>query len=87
MTVLSLPLFYIEACKIPVLINIYLPFPVAARSKAWVCGPSLAMIAGSKPTGGGAWMSVSRECCVLSGRGLCFGPITRPEEYYRVWCV
>jgi hypothetical protein len=29
----------------------------------------------------GAWMSVSCECCVLSGSGLCDGPITRPEEY------
>jgi hypothetical protein len=35
----------------------------------------------------GAWMSVSCECCVLSGRGLCVGLITRPEESYRVWCV
>ena len=25
-------------------------------------------------------MSVSRECCVLSGTGLCNGPITRPKE-------
>jgi hypothetical protein len=25
--------------------------------------------------------------CVLSGRGLCVGLITRPEESYRVWCV
>jgi len=24
---------------------------------------------------------------VLSGRGVCFGLITRPEEFYRVWCV
>ena len=32
-------------------------------------------------------MSVSCECCVLSGRGLCDGPIPRPEEPYRVWCV
>ena len=24
---------------------------------------------------------------MLSGRGLCDGPITRPEEYYRLWCV
>ena len=30
---------------------------------------------------------VSCECCVLSGRGVCDGPITRPEESYRVWCV
>jgi len=28
------------------------------------------------------WMSVSCECWVLSGRGLCDGPITRPEESY-----
>jgi hypothetical protein len=28
----------------------------------------------------GAWMSVSCECCVLSGRGLCDELITRPEE-------
>jgi hypothetical protein len=26
-------------------------------------------------------------CCVLSGRGLCVGLITRPEESYRLWCV
>jgi hypothetical protein len=32
-------------------------------------------------------MSVSCECCVLSGRGLFDGLITRPEESYRVWCV
>jgi hypothetical protein len=24
---------------------------------------------------------------VLSGRGLCNGPIPRPEESYRLWCV
>jgi hypothetical protein len=59
--------------------------PVAARSKAWVCGRSLAGKVGSNPAG--AWMSGSCECCVLSGRGLCVGLITRPEESYRVWCV
>jgi hypothetical protein len=35
----------------------------------------------------GAWMSVSCECCVMSGRGLCDGLIPRPEESYRLWCV
>jgi hypothetical protein len=37
----------------------------------------------------GTYMSLSCECCVLSGRprGHCDGPITRPEETYRVWCV
>ena len=34
-----------------------------------------------------AWMFVCCECCVLSGRGLCDGLITRPEESYRLWCV
>jgi hypothetical protein len=32
-------------------------------------------------------MSVSFECCVLSGRGLYVGLITRPEESYRLWCM
>jgi hypothetical protein len=27
------------------------------------------------------------ECCVLAGRGLCEGLITRPEESYRLWRV
>jgi len=27
------------------------------------------------------------ECCVLLGRGLCDELITRPEEYYQLWCV
>ena len=35
----------------------------------------------------GARMSVSCECCVLSGRGLCNEPITRPEDSYRLWCA
>jgi hypothetical protein len=34
----------------------------------------------------GAWMSVCCQCCVLSDGPLCNGPITRPEESYRV-CV
>jgi hypothetical protein len=34
-----------------------------------------------------AWMSVSFECCVLSGWGLCAGPIPRPEASYWLWCV
>jgi hypothetical protein len=27
------------------------------------------------------------QCFVLSGRGLCDGPIPRPEESYRLWRV
>ena len=58
----------------------YPPIPVAAWSKAWICNRSLAGSVGSNPAGG-------MEVCVLSGRGLCVGLITRPEEYYRLWCV
>ena len=32
-------------------------------------------------------MSLCRECCVLSGRGLCDELITRPEESCWLWCV
>jgi hypothetical protein len=34
-----------------------------------------------------AWMYLSCECCVVSGRRLCVGLIPRTEEPYRVWCV
>ena len=58
---------------------------MAAGSTAWVCGRWLAGIEDSNPVRG---MDVCRcEECMLSGRGLCDGLITRPEEYYRVWCV
>jgi hypothetical protein len=40
--------------------------------------------AGSNPAGG---IDVYFECCVLSGSGLCDGPIPRPEESYWLWCV
>ena len=37
---------------------------MAARSKAWVCGRSLAGIAGSNPAGGRGYVSlVSVVCC------------------------
>ena len=48
-----------------------------------VCGRSIAGIVFSNPAG--SWISVCCECCVLSGRGLCVGPITRPEAFYRMW--
>jgi len=53
------------------------PFPLTARSKAWVCRSSLAVIAGSNPDGG---MDVCRECCMLSGRDVCVRLITCREE-------
>jgi hypothetical protein len=61
------------------------------RSFKWKCGGhearnrSLAGIVGSNTAGG---MDVCLfECCVLSGRDLCVGLITRPGESYQVWCV
>jgi hypothetical protein len=57
--------------------------PVGRAAYGGVCGGSLAWMAGSNPAGG---TDVCCECCVLSGRGLCDGPIPRPEESYRV-CV
>jgi hypothetical protein len=61
------------------------PIPATARSKAWTCCRLLVGIAGSNPAEG-------MDVCllwvfVLSGRGLCDGLSTCPEESYRVWCV
>ena len=61
------------------------PIPVNARSKAWNCSRSLVRISGSNRAG--AFMSLAWECCVLSGRSLCFGMIIRPDESHRVLCV
>ena len=47
---------------------------------ARVCDGSLAKITGSNPAG-------SMDACVLSDRCLCVGPITRPEESYRLQYV
>ena len=57
---------------------------MAVRSKT-VCGRSLAEITVLNPAG--AWVSDSRECCVLSVRELCFGLVTCPEEFYQELCV
>ena len=58
--------------------------PVAERFKARVCGRSLPGTVGSNPAGG---MDVCCACCMLSGRGLCDGPIARPEESNGMWRV
>ena len=62
----------------------YMPVPLAARSKAWVCCGSLAEISSLNPAG--AWMFASSENCVLS-KVLCVGLITRPEESYHLCCL
>jgi hypothetical protein len=58
---------------------------VAAGSKAWVRTRLLSGNAGSNPAGGYGCPSLVND--VFSGRILCDGPITRPEEPFLVWCV
>jgi hypothetical protein len=59
-------------------------FCVALRVNSRPGGRSPGGIASSNPAGG---VDVCCECRVLSGRGLCDGPITRPAESYRTWCL
>ena len=53
------------------------PIVLAARSEPLVCGRSISGIAYSNPA---EVMDVYYACCVLVGKGLCDGPIRRPEE-------
>ena len=63
---------------------IILPVPMAARSKAQVCGRSPATIVESNPDGG---IEVCLLCFVLSRTGLCDELITRPEESCLLCCI
>ena len=54
--------------------------PVAERSMDRVFGHLLAGIVGLNPAG--SWICVSCDCCILSGRDLCYGLIAYPEESY-----
>jgi len=57
------------------------PIPVAGRCKA-TCLLGLRVRVPPE-----ALASVSCECCMLSGRDLCDGPIPPSEESHPVWCV
>jgi hypothetical protein len=48
--------------------------------------PSACGDRGFESHGGHRCLSVV-SVCVLSGRGICDGPIPRPEESCRLWCV
>jgi len=79
---------FIDSCLIYINFPYLLvqPLPVAAQSKAWVCGRSPAEIVGSNPARGmNVWLLW--VLCMLSGRGLCDELITHPKESYRLWCV
>ena len=62
------------------------PVPVAARvlTRGTAAALLLGMWVRIPP---GAWTSVSCECCVLTGRGLCDGLTMRPLEFYSVVCL
>jgi hypothetical protein len=64
----------------------YLPIQMAAPFRLWVCGHSLAGIAGLNPIGG-MDICLLWILCVFSGRGVCVRLITRARVSYRVWCV
>jgi hypothetical protein len=66
-------------------ISTHWPILVAARSKVGFAAALLLGLRVRIPPG--AWMSLSSECCVLSGRGLCDRLITCSGESYRLWCV
>jgi hypothetical protein len=55
--------------------------PVAARSSGFAAARLLGLRVRFLPE---AWVSLGCECYVLSGRGLCVGLITLPEESYVV---
>jgi len=61
-----------------IIISAFGPITVTERVKAYRFLTSRDRI----PTK--AWMSFFCGCCVLSGRGICDGSITRPEETYFV---
>jgi hypothetical protein len=71
-----------ETTKITASWYTYAPIPVAARSKALVCGRSHDGIVGV----GGVDVCLLWVLCVVR-RGVCDEPITRPEESYRCGCT
>ena len=58
--------------------------PLAARSKAWVCGLLFVETEGSNPAEG---VDAFLVIVVYLHIEVCDCLITRPEESYRVWCV
>jgi len=60
-----------------------MPIAVAADLRR---GSAAACVLGLRaPVPPVAWLSVSCECWLLPGRGLCVGLITGPEESYRLY--
>jgi hypothetical protein len=80
----------IEIRKIVTLFRKYnlmlLRYRHALKSSRWKVHPKMIPVAAWSAAARllGLRVRISCECCVLSGRGLCYGPINRPEESYRV---
>ena len=55
---------------------------VGMQSKAWICGLLLLELQATILLG--SWMAISFQCCLMLGRDFCDGPISHPEESYRV---
>ena len=79
--------WYVRACNIIFTLSVYglcrSQWPRSRRRRSTAPRP-LRLWVRIPPE---AWMFVCCECCVLSGRGLCDGLITCPEESYRLWRV
>jgi hypothetical protein len=54
---------------------------------SWILGSQYQRTKRSVSLPPGSQIFVYCERCVLSGGGLCDGPITRPEKSYRLWCI
>lgn len=61
-----------------------MPVPVPCGLSRESSAPLLQRVWFRNPPG--SWKSVRYECCLLSGRVFCVGPITHPEESYRLRC-
>ena len=62
-----------------------MPYPVAARSKAWGCNLSLPGIAGSNPVG--VWVPVCWECCFIKQRCLRWADLSSRVVVPNVVCL
>ena len=60
-------------------------YPSGREIESECLGPIACWDCGFESRRGHGCLSV--ECCVLSGRDVCDGPIPHPEESYRLWCV
>jgi len=64
-------------CQVMTSCILVFTYTFCRKALVYVCRRWLAGVAGLNPAG-------DMDICVLSGRGLCDGWITRPEESYQV---